>query len=70
MQKIQLAKKYKLIDELLIVKLYGYKSVDHYYEESSSMHDLKNLNFPSLFFNSKDDILSPIDSIDMTICKI
>ena len=45
-------------------KVFGFKDAEDYYRQTSSMKDLDILNIPSLFLNSRDDLLSPIDSID------
>jgi predicted alpha/beta-fold hydrolase len=61
---------YYEIDQEFTIKIYKeFESVEHYYRSSSSCHDLYKLRVPTLFFNSLDDLLSPVDSIDLSICK-
>lgn len=67
--KISQVKLYRHFDELFTCKLFGFKTVEEYYEKSSSYKDLPNIKVPSIFINSKDDMLSSIDSFDTKICK-
>lgn len=66
---ISKVKLYRHFDEFFTCKLFGFESVEEYYEKSSSFADIPNINVPSIFINSRDDLLSPIDSIDINICK-
>jgi predicted alpha/beta-fold hydrolase len=58
-------KNYRDWDELVTLKLFDFESVDDYYIKCSSLHDLINVNVPSIYFNAKDDQLSPIDTVDI-----
>jgi len=68
-EKISQVKLYRQFDEFFTCKLFGFKSVEEYYEKSSSFADIPNIRVPSIFINSRDDLLSPIDSIDKNMCK-
>ena len=50
--------------------MFGFKSVDDYYSKSSSIDDLENVRVPSLFINSRNDLLSPIDTVNLEKCKL
>lgn len=67
LQKVQL---HRHFDELITCKLFGFNTVEEYYEKSSSCFDLPNIRVPSIFINSLDDLLSPIDALDLEMCKI
>ena len=67
-EKIKLMKNYRDFDELFTCKLFGFKNSEEYYVQSSSYHDLPYIKIPSIFFNSQDDKLSPIDSINIKLC--
>lgn len=69
-EKISQVKLYRHFDEFFTCKLFGFNTVEEYYEKSSSIRDIPNIRVPSVFINSKDDLLSPIDSIDVNMCKI
>jgi predicted alpha/beta-fold hydrolase len=56
-------------DDLIIVKMFDFESVDDYYIKSSSMNDISQIKVPSLFINAKNDIVSPIDCVDENICN-
>lgn len=45
-----------------------FSSSDDYYFKSNSKDDLKNLKVRSLFFNAKDDILSPVNVLNFEDC--
>jgi predicted alpha/beta-fold hydrolase len=62
-------KYYRDFDELIIVKMFKFDSVDDYYIKSSCVHDLHNIRVPSLFINAADDLISPIECVDKNICK-
>jgi hypothetical protein len=68
-EKISQVKLYRQFDEFFTCKLFGFKSVEEYYEKSSSFADIPNIRVPSIFINSGDDLLSLIDSIDKNMCK-
>lgn len=68
MEQIPKIKLYREFDELLTLKLFGFESVEDYYIKSSSVHDLQNVKVQSMFINSRNDLLSPIDSVDINIC--
>ncbi len=68
--KISQIKLYRHFDEFFTCKLFGFENVEEYYEKSSSFKDIPNIKVPSLFINSKDDMLSPIDSINLDMCKL
>lgn len=39
-------------------KVYGYKSLDHYYSEASSSNYVQNIQVPTFFLNALDDPIS------------
>jgi len=41
-----------------------FESLDDYYNKVSSCHDIEKLKIRTLFINSKDDVLSPVECID------
>jgi predicted alpha/beta-fold hydrolase len=63
-------KNYIDFDNLYTAKVFGFKDAEDYYRQTSSMNDLHLLNIPSLFMNSRDDRLSPIDSIDFEKVRV
>ena len=70
-QKIETYKTHKDLDHWLVTKIHPeFKTADEYYTLSSSKDDIKKLRVRSLFFNAKDDFLSPIDIVDLKQCKI
>lgn len=58
-------KNYRDFDEIVTLKLFKFETVDDYYKESSCLHDIQHLKVPTIFFNSKNDKLSPVDTIDL-----
>ncbi len=44
------------------MKQFGYESCEHYYQESSLDFKIQNINIPTLFLNSKDDMFAPYKS--------
>lgn len=60
---------YKELDDAIIPRVFKeYSSVDDYYTKCSSKDDLKNIKVRSIFFNARDDALSPVDIVDFTQC--
>jgi len=69
-QKIDSYSSHKDMDNGLVTKIHPeFKDADEYYTLSSSKDDIKNLKVRTIFFNAKDDILSPIEKIDLKNCK-
>ncbi|EFA80433.1 alpha/beta hydrolase fold-1 domain-containing protein [Heterostelium album PN500] len=63
-EDIQRAKSLREIDQLTIVKMFGYKNSDAYYEDTNKCtQNLEKLKKPVLMFNAKDDIISPYQLI-------
>lgn len=63
----------KEVEDDLIIKMNKskYKDIDQYYKLSScDVNKIKNIKTHSLFINSIDDDLSPLDKIDKIQCKI
>lgn len=60
---------YRDLDEALTCRIYGFNSADEFYHKASCHSKLHKLKVPSIFFNSRDDKLSPIDSINMKTCN-
>jgi len=53
----------KDFDERITRRMFGYRSVEHYYEDASSSRYLNAVNTPLLCLNALDDPLVPIDAI-------
>jgi predicted alpha/beta-fold hydrolase len=64
-EELNKIKYYRDFDRLVTLKFFEFDSVDDYYIKSSSIYDLQHVNVPSLFINAKDDVLSPVDTIDI-----
>lgn len=63
-------KNYKDLDNAMIPKIFPeFSSADDYYTRGSSKDDLKNLKVRTIFFNAKDDILSPVYAVDLNQCN-
>lgn len=61
---------YRDVDVHYTIKIHKkFKTVEDYYQKSSSCYDLDKLKTYSLFINSRDDILSPVYCIDFSHCK-
>ena len=45
------------------VRMFGYKSVDEYYEAARLHPKIKNIKVPTLALNAEDDPFQPGDSI-------
>ena len=58
-------KNYRDFDHHVTIKLFPFETVEDYYIKSSSLDDVQHLKIPSLFFNAKDDKLSPVDTLDL-----
>lgn len=50
-------------DRHVIVPIFGYRDVDHYYTEASSNKWLKHIRIPTLVLNAIDDPICPIDGL-------
>jgi len=68
--KLLTIKKYRDYDLLFTYKIFGFETVEDYYRNSSCYPDLHLIKIPTIFFNSKNDKMSPIDSIDIKICNL
>jgi predicted alpha/beta-fold hydrolase len=68
--KSKLIKFYREVDLEFTIKVHNnFKSVEDYYMKSSSYYDIHKLDVPTLFINSKDDLMSHVDSVDFEKCK-
>ncbi len=67
---IKSIKNYRDYDINFTCKNFGFDTVEDYYHKSSCFYELKDIKIPSIFFNAKNDKLSPIDIMDMNICTI
>lgn len=69
-QKIESYPSHKEMDHWLVTKIHPeFLDADHYYTLSSSKNDIKNLKVRTIFFNAKDDLLSPVDFVDLKDSK-
>lgn len=64
--KLSSAKNYRDFDQVVTIKLFNFKTVEEYYILSSSKDDIEHIQIPSIFFNSENDKLSPIDTVDLS----
>ncbi len=69
MEKLDSLKYYREFDEYVTCKQFGFETVEDYYIKSSSIQDIDQLRVPSLFINARNDLISPIDSVDLDKCK-
>jgi predicted alpha/beta-fold hydrolase len=68
--KIFTTSRYMDIEQQLTLNAFGYKSLECYYSEASCIHYLYDLKVPTLFISSRDDVLSPVDVIDIhKVCE-
>ncbi|KAJ2303798.1 hypothetical protein IWW55_002742, partial [Coemansia sp. RSA 2706] len=51
------------LEEQLMVKIGGYRDVNEYYEQSSSVNHVDNIAIPFLAINSLDDRITPPQGI-------
>lgn len=58
-EAVMKTKSIRKIEELLILPLYGYKSLEQYYELDSCHHCIQNVNSPLLCIANKNDPLIP-----------
>jgi predicted alpha/beta-fold hydrolase len=58
-QDVYAAKTIRMFDKALIVPLYKFRDVEHYYRDSSSIHSLAGVRTPMLALNSLDDPVCP-----------
>ncbi|KAJ2159684.1 hypothetical protein GGF46_002856 [Coemansia sp. RSA 552] len=59
MKRIRTATRLSELEEEMLVKIGGYRDVTQYYEESSSVHHMDNIQIPFLAINSLDDRITP-----------
>lgn len=58
------------LDEKITIKIHTeFKSVEDYYTKASSCHDLEKIKIRSLFINALDDYISPVDTVDHSLCN-
>jgi predicted alpha/beta-fold hydrolase len=63
-------KYFKDVDAEFTAKIHNFESVDDYYIKTASLKDIKGIEIPTLFINARDDILSPIDLVDLKLCML
>jgi len=68
-EKLKLIKNYRDYDMHFTCKIFGFETVEDYYHKCSCYHELNHIKIPTIFFNSKNDKMSPIDSIDKKTCN-
>jgi uncharacterized protein len=69
-KKFREIKDYHEIDSHFTLKIHkNFENLEDYYIKSSSCFDIHKLGIPTLFINSKDDIISPYDTVDYSHCK-
>uniref|UniRef100_A0A8C5SIP0 Phospholipase ABHD3 n=1 Tax=Laticauda laticaudata TaxID=8630 RepID=A0A8C5SIP0_LATLA len=66
---MNLAKTIREFDKQFTTVMFGYPSVEAYYEDASPCHKLKKIGIPVLCLNSLDDAFSPNHAIPVEIAK-
>ena len=67
---IEKYKNFRQIDSKFTIKIHkNFKNVDDYYKQSGCCEDLNKIQIPTLFINAKDDLLSPVDTLDFENCN-
>ena len=56
-------------DHTFAIKMFGYDSVDDYWNRASCWHTIEQIKTPTLFFNALDDPICARDAIDYEIFK-
>ena len=55
-------------DTVFTVKMFGYKSIEEYYDKASCTHQIKNIKIPTLFLSALDDPIIGEKGIDYESC--
>ncbi|XP_032079118.1 phospholipase ABHD3 [Thamnophis elegans] len=69
MNLVMKAKTIREFDKQFTTVMFGYPSVEAYYEDASPCHKLKKIGIPVLCLNSLDDAFSPDHAIPVEIAK-
>ncbi|KAK9403371.1 N-acetyltransferase ESCO1 [Crotalus adamanteus] len=69
MNLVMKAKTIREFDKQFTTVMFGYPSVEAYYEDASPCHKLKKIGIPVLCLNSLDDVFSPNHAIPVEIAK-
>ncbi|XP_026555100.1 phospholipase ABHD3 isoform X1 [Pseudonaja textilis] len=69
MNLVMKAKTIREFDKQFTTVMFGYPSVEAYYEDASPCHKLKKIGIPVLCLNSLDDAFSPNHAIPVEIAK-
>lgn len=64
-EKVNMAKRTKELEEEILVKVNGCKSLEEYYALASSLKYLKSIQIPFLAINSMDDRITPASGIPL-----
>ncbi|XP_034285475.1 phospholipase ABHD3 [Pantherophis guttatus] len=69
MNLVMKAKTLREFDKQFTTVMFGYPSIEAYYEDASPCHKLKKIGIPVLCLNSLDDAFSPNHAIPVEIAK-
>ncbi|XP_058030335.1 phospholipase ABHD3 isoform X1 [Ahaetulla prasina] len=69
MNLVMKAKTIREFDKQFTTVMFGYPSIEAYYEDASPCHKLKKIGIPVLCLNSLDDAFSPNHAIPVEIAK-
>ncbi|XP_070603720.1 phospholipase ABHD3 [Erythrolamprus reginae] len=69
MNLVMKAKTIREFDKQFTTVMFGYPSVEAYYEDASPCHKLKKIGIPVLCLNSLDDVFSPNHAIPVELAK-
>ncbi|KAM3839895.1 phospholipase ABHD3 [Vipera latastei] len=69
MNLLMKAKTIREFDKQFTIVMFGYPSIEAYYEDASPCHKLKKIGIPVLCLNSLDDAFSPNHAIPVEIAK-
>lgn len=57
----------KQFDERFTSKMFGFQSVDHYYDEANLINKIHNIKVPTLCVSAADDMFQPQDALPLKI---
>lgn len=57
-------RKLREFDKLYTSKVWGFETVDHFYEDASALPTIENIRIPSLVISSRDDPIVPVEMFE------
>lgn len=63
-EELDRIKRFRAYDDLVVVPMHGFDSVDHYYREASSGPYLPKIALPSLVVHAEDDPMVPLPGVE------